>query len=159
MALTCTDCGGTGISRLFYGRCWQCGGTGTLPPCRLLETHVGICTLAKMVAGRLLAVEHLRQIVEAPGAFDVTERRRLLDAVRGVDVISRNPCALCGTFHIQEKWLGSGFCSASCHALHGRGATGAGTGGSITITGGTGGVAGNGGSVTITGGTGCGLRP
>jgi hypothetical protein len=99
-------------------------------------THVGICTLAEKVAGRHLAIEDIRHAVETPGAFDSGEVTRMRHAVRYVDVLSKNPCGVCRTFQIEERWVGTGFCSEACSRADTRIRTG--NAGTVTITGGGG---------------------
>ena len=84
----CDQCRGTGVSSLFAGRCFECGGTGQDPIARLLRTHEGACTLGERIAKKELDYEVLHARFKGS--------KVLLEALDKARTVSRNPCAHCG---------------------------------------------------------------
>lgn len=111
MKLDCVECRGTGISPLFGGRCFPCEGSGTPPLARLLSSHAGLCRLAEKLAAHATSAAHVRSLV---GELSPDLEQRVAVALRRATAISKNPCAQCHGFHLEENWLGSGFCSRAC---------------------------------------------
>lgn len=111
MKLACVECSGTGISPLFGGRCFPCEGSGTPPLTRLLSSHAGQCRLAEKLAAHSTSVEHVRSLV---GDLSPDLEQQVTTALRRATIIAKNPCAQCHEFHLEENWLGSGFCSRAC---------------------------------------------
>jgi hypothetical protein len=79
-----------------------------------LLSHEGKCELAEQLAKDELSMNQIFDMV--PPKLQVVVKQHF-EAVEG---ISKNPCSLCGTFELEEDYLGSGCCSARCYDEKGR---------------------------------------
>lgn len=114
MNRTCSECRGTGISRLFSGRCAPCRGLGETLLSVYLQTHEGVCALAEALSKGDLTMEEIETALKCEVPDRTLERMRGIQALERIPTFAKNPCVSCGSFQLRKEWIGSGFCSRAC---------------------------------------------
>ena len=74
-----------------------------------LLSHEGKCMLAEKIARGESSIEQIWDVI--PRKIHLMVKRH----VEGISTLLKNPCSYCGTYKLEEDFVGTGYCSEKCY--------------------------------------------